>query len=70
MKELVERTMALYEGSDAVNVIVDLPPDLPILIDTLQMKRVLVNLLDNARGAHRPHGFAGHFRGHDPHWQG
>ena len=50
MKDLVDRTLALYEGRlDGVNVEVDVPPDLPpILMDQLQMKRVLVNLLDNA----------------------
>jgi nitrogen fixation/metabolism regulation signal transduction histidine kinase len=50
MKDLVERTLALYEGRlDGVKVVVDLPADLPpILMDPLQMKRVLVNLLDNA----------------------
>src|SRR5262249_39236378 len=50
MKDLVERTMALYEGRlDSVKVTVDVPIDLPpILMDPLQMKRVLVNLLDNA----------------------
>jgi nitrogen fixation/metabolism regulation signal transduction histidine kinase len=50
MKELVDRTMSLYEGRlDAVTVVVDVPADLPpILMDPIQMKRVLVNLLDNA----------------------
>src|SRR5437867_10102487 len=50
MKELVGKTMALYEGRlQGVTVGVDLPDDLPpILMDSLQMKRVLVNLLDNA----------------------
>ncbi len=50
MKELVDRTMALYEDRLAgVKIGVDVPPDLPpILMDSLQMKRVLVNLLDNA----------------------
>jgi two-component system, NtrC family, nitrogen regulation sensor histidine kinase NtrY len=50
MRELVDRTMALYEGRlDAVKVVVDVPGDLPpILMDPIQMKRVLVNLLDNA----------------------
>ena len=42
--------MALYEGRlDSVKVTVDVPVDLPpILMDPLQMKRVLINLLDNA----------------------
>jgi len=50
MKDLVDRTMALYDGRlDSVTVVVDVPPELPqILMDPLQMKRVLVNLLDNA----------------------
>jgi two-component system nitrogen regulation sensor histidine kinase NtrY len=50
MRELVDRTLALYEGRlDAVHVIVDVPAGLPlVLMDSLQMKRVLVNLLDNA----------------------
>jgi two-component system nitrogen regulation sensor histidine kinase NtrY len=50
MKDLVDRTMPLYEGRlDEVKVVIDVPPDLPpILMDPLQMKRVLVNLLDNA----------------------
>jgi two-component system, NtrC family, nitrogen regulation sensor histidine kinase NtrY len=50
MKELVDRTMALYEGRmDSVKVVIDVPAELPlILMDPLQMKRVLVNLLDNA----------------------
>jgi two-component system nitrogen regulation sensor histidine kinase NtrY len=53
MKELVDRTMALYEDRlDGVKVIVDVPAELPlILMDQLQMKRVLVNLLDNALDA-------------------
>ena len=53
MKELVDRTMALYEDRlDDVKVVVDVPAELPpILMDLLQMKRVLVNLLDNALGA-------------------
>ena len=50
MKDLVDRTLALYEGRlDSVTLVVEVPPDLPpILMDSLQMKRVLVNLLDNA----------------------
>jgi nitrogen fixation/metabolism regulation signal transduction histidine kinase len=50
MKELVDKTMALYEDRlDRVKVAVDVPEDLPpILMDSLQMKRVLINLLDNA----------------------
>src|SRR6185369_13532444 len=50
MRELVDHTMALYEGRlDTVKVAVEVPADLPqILMDPIQMKRVLVNLLDNA----------------------
>jgi nitrogen fixation/metabolism regulation signal transduction histidine kinase len=50
MRELVDRTMALYEDRlPGVKVTVDVPADLPpILMDSLQMKRVLINLLDNA----------------------
>jgi nitrogen fixation/metabolism regulation signal transduction histidine kinase len=50
MKDLVDRTMALYEGRlDSVKVTIDVPVELPlILMDPIQMKRVLVNLLDNA----------------------
>jgi len=53
MKDLVDRTMALYEGRlDAVRVAVDVPAELPsVLMDPIQMKRVLVNLLDNALAA-------------------
>jgi two-component system, NtrC family, nitrogen regulation sensor histidine kinase NtrY len=50
MKDLVDKTLALYEGRlDGISVNVDIPSQLPpILMDSLQMKRVLVNLLDNA----------------------
>jgi two-component system nitrogen regulation sensor histidine kinase NtrY len=50
MRDLVDKTMALYEGRlDNVKVSVDIPDHLPaVLMDSLQMKRVLVNLLDNA----------------------
>jgi two-component system nitrogen regulation sensor histidine kinase NtrY len=53
MKDLIDRTMALYEGRlDGVKAVVEVPADLPpILMDSLQMKRVLVNLLDNALDA-------------------
>src|SRR5262249_52536497 len=42
--------MALYEERlDLVKLVIDVPPELPlILMDPLEMKRVLVNLLDNA----------------------
>src|SRR6516225_3478591 len=50
MRDLVDKTLALYEGRlDGITVNVDIPSHLPpILMDSLQMKRVLVNLLDNA----------------------
>jgi two-component system, NtrC family, nitrogen regulation sensor histidine kinase NtrY len=50
MRDLVDHTLSLYDGRlDYVNVSVDVPANLPpILMDSLQMKRVLVNLLDNA----------------------
>ncbi len=50
MHELIGKTMALYEDRlNGVNVTLDLPETLPpILMDPLQMKRVLVNLIDNA----------------------
>jgi two-component system nitrogen regulation sensor histidine kinase NtrY len=50
MRDLVDRTLSLYEGRlDSVKLNIDVPFALPpILMDPLQMKRVLVNLLDNA----------------------
>jgi two-component system, NtrC family, nitrogen regulation sensor histidine kinase NtrY len=50
IRELVDKTMALYDGRmDGVAVTVSLPEDLPlVLIDPMQMKRVLINLIDNA----------------------
>jgi two-component system, NtrC family, nitrogen regulation sensor histidine kinase NtrY len=53
MKELIDRTMALYEDRlNNIHVVVDVPETLPpILMDSLQMRRVLVNLLDNALDA-------------------
>jgi C4-dicarboxylate-specific signal transduction histidine kinase len=50
MRDLVERTLALYEGRmDGVSVTVDVPADLPlVLMDAMQVKRVLTNLIDNA----------------------
>jgi nitrogen fixation/metabolism regulation signal transduction histidine kinase len=50
MKGLIDRTMALYEDRlNGIKVLVDVPEGLPpILMDSLQMRRVLVNLLDNA----------------------
>ena len=50
MAEMLGTTRAEIEGRlDAVKVAVDVSPDLPlILMDPIQMKRVLVNILDNA----------------------
>jgi two-component system nitrogen regulation sensor histidine kinase NtrY len=50
MRELVDRTLALYDGKmEAVAVQISIPEDLPlILMDPTQMKRVLINLIDNA----------------------
>jgi len=50
MKDLIDRTLALYEGRmDGVALSVELPEDLPlILMDSMQMRRVLINLIDNA----------------------
>ena len=50
MKELIDRTMPLYEDRlNGVTITIEVPDDLPpILMDSLQMKRVLINLLDNA----------------------
>ena len=53
MRELVDRTLTLYEGRmDGVALQVSIPETLPlILMDSTQMKRVLVNLIDNAMEA-------------------
>ena len=50
IRDLVDKTLALYEGRmEGVAVTVNLPEDLPpVLIDPMQMKRVLINLIDNA----------------------
>ncbi|HET9215519.1 MAG TPA: ATP-binding protein [Terriglobia bacterium] len=50
MKDLVDRTLALYEGRmEGVSLLVEVPEDLPlILMDSMQMRRVLINLIDNA----------------------
>jgi nitrogen fixation/metabolism regulation signal transduction histidine kinase len=50
VSSLVERTLSLYEGRlDGIDVEVDIPKDLPeALMDSMQMKRVLVNVIDNA----------------------
>jgi nitrogen fixation/metabolism regulation signal transduction histidine kinase len=48
--DLVDRTLALYEERlEGIDVVIDIPKDLPdALMDAMQMKRVLVNLIDNA----------------------
>jgi C4-dicarboxylate-specific signal transduction histidine kinase len=50
MRELIDRTLALYEGRmDGVALYVEIPEDFPlILMDSMQMRRVLINLIDNA----------------------
>src|SRR5262249_39589340 len=50
MQELIEKTLALYEGRmEGIALSVQMPNDLPpILMDSMQMKRVLINLIDNA----------------------
>jgi two-component system nitrogen regulation sensor histidine kinase NtrY len=50
MRELVDSTLKLYDGRmEGVQVQVHIPEDLPlILMDPTQMKRVLINLIDNA----------------------
>ena len=50
MKDLIDRTLALYEGRiDGVALSVEIPEDLPlILMDSMQMRRVLINVIDNA----------------------
>jgi nitrogen fixation/metabolism regulation signal transduction histidine kinase len=50
MKDLVDRTLALYDGRmDGVALSVEVPEDLPlILMDSMLMRRVLTNLIDNA----------------------
>jgi nitrogen fixation/metabolism regulation signal transduction histidine kinase len=50
MRDLVDRTLALYEDRLApIDLSVEIPADLPqILMDSAQMKRVLINLIDNA----------------------
>jgi two-component system nitrogen regulation sensor histidine kinase NtrY len=50
IRDLVDKTLAFYEGRmEGVSVTVAIPEDLPlVLIDPMQMKRVLINLIDNA----------------------
>jgi nitrogen fixation/metabolism regulation signal transduction histidine kinase len=53
IRDLVDKTLAFYEGRmEGVSVSVAMPEDLPlVLIDPMQMKRVLINLIDNAMEA-------------------
>jgi nitrogen fixation/metabolism regulation signal transduction histidine kinase len=50
IRETVEKVLTLYEGRmEGVQVTIALPESLPlVLIDPMQMKRVLINLIDNA----------------------
>jgi nitrogen fixation/metabolism regulation signal transduction histidine kinase len=50
MRELVDRTLALYDGRlEGIALSVDVPTELPpVLMDSMQMRRVLINLIDNA----------------------
>jgi two-component system nitrogen regulation sensor histidine kinase NtrY len=50
MRELVDRTLRLYDGRmEGVLVEIGIPENLPlILMDSTQMKRVLINVIDNA----------------------
>jgi len=50
IRETVEKVLTLYEGRmEGVHVTIALPESLPlVLIDPMQMKRVLINLIDNA----------------------
>jgi two-component system nitrogen regulation sensor histidine kinase NtrY len=53
VKSLIDRTLALYEDRfDGTRVLTDIPDDLPeLLMDGQQIKRVLINLIDNALDA-------------------
>lgn len=50
LQEIIEQTLSLYDGLFAdVRIRRDLAPDLPLVrLDTDQMKRLLINLVDNA----------------------
>ena len=53
VKNLVDRTLALYEDRfNGTRVLAEIPDDLPpLLMDGQQIKRVLINLIDNALDA-------------------
>jgi two-component system nitrogen regulation sensor histidine kinase NtrY len=53
MRDLIDRTLTLYEGRmEGITLSIDVPEDLPlILMDSMQMRRVLINLIDNALDA-------------------
>jgi nitrogen fixation/metabolism regulation signal transduction histidine kinase len=53
MPDLISKTIALYEDRlNGVHVTMEIPDHLPlVLMDSLQMKRVLINLIDNALDA-------------------
>jgi two-component system nitrogen regulation sensor histidine kinase NtrY len=52
LNQLVAETMAMYEGKQGIRFRTELEPDLPRLeLDREQIKRVILNLVDNAMGA-------------------
>jgi nitrogen fixation/metabolism regulation signal transduction histidine kinase len=53
LNEIVKGALSLFEGRmDTISVSVELDPDLPLVMaDKEQMKRVIVNLIDNAAEA-------------------
>ena len=52
LNEIVEETVAMYRGNQSVEFSTDLDEKLPSLdLDREQIKRVIVNLVDNALGA-------------------
>lgn len=50
IRQLIERTLSLYEDRlNGTRIVTSIPDDLPaVLMDTRQIKRVLINLIDNA----------------------
>ena len=53
IKEIIEESVSLYkEAQEKVNIVVHAPMDIPTFkVDREQMKRVMINLLDNALDA-------------------